>query len=338
MTAIFAVLLTLTPFGGSPPAQAAGRTTTLSSSTVEDFRSAVRALRAGDTLRLRPGVYDIGRLKPPLAKGRPDATIRITAADPARPPEIRGYLIMEDADYWVLTRLKMVATSPGEPALKMSGGRGWAVTASEITGAASVRALTNVAIDSNRYTGTPPSDWQFSFNCVHDASVRPAGSSAGYHNIYVNARGGARGLIARNSLFNAPDGSNIKVGDGGDPRTPGATGVRIENNTMHNASNQVLLFGNIAGISVTRNLFISSRGNVKTGVYIHSLGGDRLRASTTGNYSALMAQSTFALNSPTRSYVDRGNVLGRDPWVNARCSKSTSIHPASTSYGRWATR
>lgn len=339
LAAAIALALTLTPLGGLQTASAAGKTTTIRATGSADFFAAVRALRAGDTLRLSPGTYDIGRMKPPLSKGTATAPIRITAADPARPPVIRGHLIMEDAEYWTLTRLKMVGTSRYESSLKMAGGRGWAVAGNEFTGAATTQAHANVVIDNNRYTGSAPVDWQFSFNCVHDASARPAGSTAGYHNIYVVSSGGARGLIARNSLFNAPAGSNIKVGIGADPRAGGASGVRIENNTMYNANNQVLLFGNIAGIVVRKNMFVYAQGNVKTGVYLSSIRGDgRLRVTSTDNYSARMVQSTFVLNSAAHTYVDRGNVLGSDPRVGPTCAAPTSGHGAVSTHGRWATR
>ncbi|MEJ5945825.1 hypothetical protein WDZ17_11030 [Pseudokineococcus basanitobsidens] len=321
------------------PASAEGRTTRTSWTTSKAFVGAVAALRAGDTLELAPGTYDIGAVKPTLHQGTSSAPIRLTAADPDRPPHLRGHLILEDADHWSVTHLKITATVPDEPALKMAGGTGWSVTDSEFTGAASTRDYANVAIDSNRYTRTAPSDWSFSDNCVHDAAPRPEGDPAGYHNLYVNAEGGGRGgLITRNVMYGAPGGANIKIGAGGNTAVRGAWGVRVEYNTLFDAAWQIFLFGDIDDISVRRNLLVRSTGgpSVSTGQYFHSLPGGAVRVDSQDNYGyQLGGRPTFALSSPTSSYLDAGNFEGSDPRFAVGCGRFRPTEPAAARYGRY---
>ena len=315
---------------------------TVGPGTPRELQTAFQALRAGDTLKLLPGRYDIGGLQPLLAKGTPSARIVVTAADPQRLPELRGHLVLRDADHWLVNKLRLVATVKSEPALKMAGGHGWTVANSEMTGAAGTGDYANVAIDADRSTGVPPTGWTFTGNCVHHAAARPAGDSAGYHNVYVNAEGGGGGsLFARNVLFSAPGGSNLKIGAGGDPRVQGPTGIRVENNTMYDANQQVLVFGKVDGIMIRKNLLVRARGgsSVNTGQYLHSITADgRTRVLSRENYGYLLAgRPTFVLSSPARSYTASGNTESSDPRFAVGCGRFAPANPAARAYGRYGT-
>lgn len=327
---------------GSGGARAAASVTTVGPGTPRELQTAFQALRAGDTLRLLPGRYDIGGLQPLLAKGTPSARIVVTAADPRSLPELRGHLVLRDADHWLVNKLRLVATVKGEPALKMAGGHGWTVANSEMTGAAGTGDYANVAIDADRSTGVPPTGWTFTGNCVHHAAPRPAGDSAGYHNVYVNAEGGGGGsLFARNVLFAAPGGSNLKIGAGGDPRVQGPAGIRVENNTMYDANQQVLVFGKVDGIMIRKNLLVRARGgsSVNTGQYLHSITADgRTRVLSRDNYGYLLAgRPTFVLSSPARSYTAAGNTEAADPRFAVGCGRFVPTAAAARAYGRYGT-
>jgi len=352
LTALLAAVLCVLPLAATAPtataapvgvlaAATAGRTLTTGPTDAKTFQRTVESLRAGDTLRLLPGTYEIGGMRPELARGTSGARITVTAADPSRLPVLRGHLILTRADYWLVNKLRLVATTKDEPALKMAGGTGWTVTNSEMSGARSTGDFANVAIDSDRETRTPPQNWSFLGNCVHDAAPRPSGSSAGYHNVYVNAEGGGRGgLIARNVLFNAPGGANIKIGAGGNASVAGPAGIRVENNTLYNANQQVLVFGNVNGISLRRNLFVRSTGgsSVNTGQYLHTLRGGAVRVSSQDNYGYLLAKRpTFVLSSPTSSYSTGRNFEGRDPRFAVGCGRFQPAEAAAKGYGRYGT-
>jgi len=324
--------------GPTAPPAAAASTYTIAWSTPAAFRAAVEALRPGDILRLQPGIYDIGGMVPALTPGTSTAPIRITAVDPDNPPVLKGSLVLRDADHWTLTRVLVQATEPQQPALTMAGGRGWAVTNSEFTGAATTGDYANVAI-SHSATGGPPRDWQFSSNCVHHAAARPAGDPALYMNIYVNIEGGgSNGRIARNILFNARGGDNIKIGAGGNASTVGASGIRIEYNTMYDALHQVMVFGNVRDIVLNRNLLIRSIDtSVKAGQYINQVPASSTgpRVTSTDNYGYLMDANFYARGIDRTAYVERGNILGADPKIVANCN---GFRPsgAAAAYGRYA--
>ncbi|WP_298991591.1 hypothetical protein [uncultured Pseudokineococcus sp.] len=336
-----ALVTVVPPAGILPGARAAGHTTTIGPTDGYGLKQAMRVLRPGDTLLLRPGVYDLGGFKPPLALGTATAPITVAAQDPARPPELRGQVVLEDADHWHLSGVRVVATVPRQPALKMAGGRGWRVQGVEVTGAATTVVHANLVVDANRYTGTPPTDWSVTDSCIHGAARRPAGDTAGYHNIYVTTEGGGSdGVIGRNILFDAPDGANIKIGTGADARTPGASGISVENNSMYNANQQVLVFGNVSDIVVRRNLFVRSHGaGVSTAQYFHTIKDDgRVRVTSTDNYSALSERTTFALSTAATSVLDRGNVRGPDPRAVVACDQFRPSTTAAQAYGWLAGR
>ncbi|MEJ7598853.1 MAG: hypothetical protein WKG01_13175 [Kofleriaceae bacterium] len=172
----------------------------------------------------------------------------------------------------------------------VAGGNHWTLVNVEIWGAATTGAFTNLAISTEV---TPahhwnPNGWRLIYSCVHDAGpgTAPGHDSVTDHNVYVNSEGTGPdgGLIARNIFYGAYNGSQIKVGSGGNPLAPSANHVSIENNTMHHATRHVLLFGhNTRAITVKGNLFKAAEGRepdhaYRDGVSLQQLAG--IRAAT----------------------------------------------------------
>jgi hypothetical protein len=279
----------------------------------DDFAAAIAALRPGDTLRIAPGTYDIGSLGITVASGDRSHRITVTAADPTRPPLLRGALTLRKPNYWRLTYLRIQATDAVQhrEALTMKGGEGWEVTNSEFFGAAQSGSFANVAISNFELSdqSSTPKNWLFSNNCVHDAGrgTTPGHNQSTDHNVYVNASGHAPGRITRNVMFNANSGENVKVGNGGDPTLIGASDVRIEYNTLADAGRQVLIFGKVTNTRVWGNLLVhATAGNARVGVYLNtlSLPGS---AVVGNNYGYQIDRNLYFPNSATSTFKDAGN-------------------------------
>jgi hypothetical protein len=121
LTATAAALLTGTAL--APPAAASGRTIVVGPGA--NLGAIMSTLTAGDTLRLRPGVYEAGYVRPYVVHaGTPSAPIVVTADTFSSPPVIHGYLRLVNADHWRLSRLRVQATLPSAPALDLTGGTG----------------------------------------------------------------------------------------------------------------------------------------------------------------------------------------------------------------------
>lgn len=283
-----------------------------------DLPAALLALQPGDTLRIAPGTYDVGTWALTVTPATRDRRITVTALDPAHPPLLRGSVALRSATWWKLSYLRIQATDAVKhrEALTMMGGDHWEVSNNEFFGAAESGSFANVAISNLLLSdqSTTPTNWTFSYNCIHDAG---RGTVAGHspstdHNVYVNASGHAPGVISRNVMFNATSGENVKVGNGGDPSLTGASDVRIEYNTLADAGRQVLIFGQVTNTRVRGNLLVrSTAGNARVGVYLHTLG--QPGAVTVGdNYGYGIDRNLFFPNSAPSTFTDLGNnVLGR---------------------------
>jgi hypothetical protein len=67
-----------------------------------------------------------------------------------------------------------------------------------------------------------------------------------------------RGLVARNRIFNAVNGSGIKLGPGGS--TGGAFDVRVEYNTIVNSAHNVGISRDSSGVRIYRNILVDADG------------------------------------------------------------------------------
>ena len=197
----------------------------------EPWRSigfALRQLEAGDTLLMRGGEYAEAVILDALNPGTPTAPI-LVAAYPNEEPVIRGLVALTDPDFWVFDSL-IVEWNPdiGDPEdhmFKITGGQGWQLINSELRNARSFAAL---LIAEGR--DGAPTNWKVSDNCIHDTI--PTNDRNQDHLIYVNTGSEpTNGIIERNVMWGASNGSGIKLG-GASPDSGGAAGVTARFNTI----------------------------------------------------------------------------------------------------------
>ncbi len=330
--------------GLGTPAQAATRGTVYDVSTVTQLNDAVSVLKAGDTVKIEPGVYALGSWRPRLgtfghhAVGTAAAPITFTAADPARPPLLKGALKLDGANYWHLSRLRIQGTVATTDTLTFNGGTGWSLMNSEVFGATQTGAFANVVV-AKTSPQPMPTNWVIADNAIHGGG-RNASKAGKLHEIYLTAVGDARhGLIVRNSLYDTPEGATVKIGSGGLANSPGISGVQVTDNTMWNNFEQVLLHGKVSDNFVEANLMIRSTrhmgdGNT-AGVYL---------AGVTGTHNVIRGNYSFSVTRPiynndsTGHFTDGGkNKTGADPRFDA--TTVAGFHPraaAAKAYGRYA--
>ena len=80
----------------------------------------LRTLRAGDTLRIAPGSYDIGEMSLAGPPGTSSARVTITAQDPARRPVLRGWTNFSAPRYLTVSDINFEATVPNKGAADSS--------------------------------------------------------------------------------------------------------------------------------------------------------------------------------------------------------------------------
>ena len=325
-------------------AAAAGTTTTVGPGA--DLRTAMIALKPGDTLALLPGTYDSGMVSPPpvslaigadrkMSVGTPTQPITVRAADPSARPLILGEIKLWGPSYWVLDGLRVQAVDATRDALYIGGGRGWVVRNSEFFGASSTGAFSNVTIGSDIYGSGAPSGFTFTQNCVHDAGHTTRRTTD--HNIYVSFRGtpSSGGLISRNTIFNHPNGAGIKLGDGGVLGAVGPWGVKVTYNTIAYGGRQVLLHGDVRNNTVARNIFATSTQrfssvNKTTSVYLNMVvGGGNTFAN---NYAA--SSTMFSFGRSVTIGVD--NAVRTSPrFAGAGCEGLRPTYAKAVAYGRY---
>jgi hypothetical protein len=283
----------------------------------DDMRRAFEALRPGDTLLLEPGTYDIGYIRPVVARGTSRAPITVKPQVWASPPVLVGGIELKSPDFWSLQRLRVKAAADRAPALHVHGGTGWRVTGGEFWGARDTEAYANVAIDGG---GGYPRGFTFSQNCVHDAATTQRAKTD--HNIYVKFHGaaGSGGVISQNTIVGHPNGAGIKLGDGGETNAPGPWGVKVTGNTIVDGGRQVLMSHDVRGNSVTGNLLGRSREPFTA--------TDR---RTTGLY-ALMVGGTG--NVVGNNYVFGADMALRDPYGKVRVAGDMAVRPDAQLTGR----
>lgn len=345
----------VTPAVAQPAAAvaAAGRTYTFAPGANAGVRlmTVMKMLRAGDTLRIAPGVYGLGLVRPDLryARGTPANPVRILAADPHHPPTLVGAFVFDQADWWQFSSLRFQGNIAGRDTLTMDSGVGWRVADSEIYGASATGAFANVvvtAINSGAGTRPVPTRWQIIGNCIHDAGTGPAAKAGQLHQIYVNAVGDTRrGLIARNIFLNTPDGAAVKLGNGGLVNAPGPQNVQVANNTIFRTSLGVLMHARVTGNVVRGNLVVAPTYRLNNGrsvgIYLHQL--TRGAAGTPPNriqqnYFAYASIPVFNQASAAGTFVDGGDNGNRaNPVLHqGGCHSWAPATPAARAYGRYS--
>ncbi|HET9658550.1 MAG TPA: right-handed parallel beta-helix repeat-containing protein [Kineosporiaceae bacterium] len=303
----------------------------------DDLTRLLDQLQPGDVLKLRPGTYRVGYLRPyGLHPGTASAPVTVTALDPVNRPLLQGYVRLVGADYWRLSSVRVQATIAGAPALDMDAGTGWAISDAEFFGARQTGAYANVVISS---TFGAPSGFAFSGNCVHDAGVKHLWQD---HNIYVNFHGtpASGGTIERNLIFNHTSGAGIKLGDGGAPRAPGPWNVTVRFNTIVNGGTQIRMFGDVRNNRIVGNLLalssmtFSSRGR-SMGMTVENVVGAGNQVAGIYVYGA-----SVALWDPSRVVANRGDVAVRpNPRLTGAwtCTGWRPLYPPAVAYGRYGT-
>jgi hypothetical protein len=335
LVAAATALLTVAP--GPAPAQASAQT--YYASPGDNLAALLTNLRPGDSLLLRPGVYDVGYLRPNITPGTPNAVISFGAADRAHPPLLRGLVKLFGPSYWVLSGLRVQATQPSFEALYMGGGTGWRVMNSEFFGARQTGAYDNVAI-ANDLAGHPPRGFQFVANCVHDAARTTRHNQD--HNMYVLFAGdaGTHGSIDHNIIYNHPNGEGIKLGVGGVAGTRGPWGVSVTYNTIVEGGRQILMTGDVRNNAIYGNILSTSRAPFSvdprtTAMYLNHV-TDRSNWFR-NNYFWYENMVKF---DPALALKDRGDdKLRPDPgFVNkTRCGGWQTSYANAAPYGRWGT-
>lgn len=314
-------------------------------SSAAQFEQVLPTLTAGDTVEVEPGTYAVGNFRPHLviyggrAIGTAAAPITVTAADPTRPPLITGAVKFDRLEYWNLSHLRFQGTIAGLPTLTFNSGNNWTLMDSEVFGARQTGALANVVVAKVSSAWPMPVNWVIAQNAVHDSGATPARAGT-QHEIYLTAVGNAgRGLIVRNLFYNTPEGAAVKIGNGGLPNSPGISGVQVDNNTMFNNFEQVLLHGNVSNNVVRGNLMVLStraQGDGGTvGVYLAGVTGRNNVIGT--NYFYKVSKPLYNLLS-TGAYTNGGgNTIAADPRLSP--AAPNGLHPATVraqAYGAYA--
>ena len=228
-------------------------------------------LEPGDTLTVAGGTYRERIRDPDLRTGRPDAPIRVVA-DGSEPAVLEGLLWLRDLDHWSLEGLNVTwdeeRNDSSEHMVKLSGGEGWQLVDAEISGA---RSFAGILIAES------PSDWRLADLCVH--STHETNGTNQDHLIYVNSKADAGpGVIERSLLFDAPNGSGVKLGG---PReySEGTHRTTVRDNTIVETAQPILiawessnnvLEGNLLGdagdnYATIRGYRLEGEGNVARG-------------------------------------------------------------------------
>jgi hypothetical protein len=302
-------------------------------------------LTAGDTVDLAPGTYALGAWRPQLvdfghhAIGTAAAPITITAADPAHPPTLQGSFEFDGLSYWNFSHLRFQGTLAGKDTLTFDGGTGWQLLDSEVFGARVTGALANVVVAEVQTRFGMPTNWVISGNSIHDSGATK--SKAGkQHEIYLTAAGDAHGLIVRNLFYNTPEGAAVKIGNGGLANSPGINYVQVDDNTMFNGFEQILMHGNVSHDSVVGNLMVDSTramGNGDTvGVYLAGVTGSNNLISH--NYFSRLTLPVYNNHSGAQTFTNGGGNAVR---ANPRFDRAAAFafHPetvAAQAFGAYA--
>lgn len=286
-------------------------------------------LSAGDTLFVRRGNY-VERVKKGVVRaGRPDALITVRAY-PNERPVLTGVLWVTNPSYWIFDGLNVTwhwsTGKPAEHMVKMHGGEGWRFVNAEVWGARSYAAI--LVAES---TIGPATNWRIA-NCqIHD--TYSTNSTNQDHLIYCNTGLGGGGVIERNRMWNAVNGSGVKIG-GADALTGGSDNIVVRYNTIYNTSQSILISGRSANNRVVRNILVKTRaGN-------HNIRGYQLSGTGNSAQANLCFESTGALLSDAGYSAVKdvgGNLFPLNPLFDyLGLNGFLPLEPTAESYGALA--
>ncbi|MEX2554703.1 MAG: hypothetical protein WEB06_03620 [Actinomycetota bacterium] len=290
------------------------------------------SLFPGDTLLVRGGTY-VERITSVVYRPATAGNPITVAAYPGEVPIVKGVLQIRGSNYWTFDGINAMwdpATgTPSDPLVKIMHGVGWTFKNAEIWGARSYAGL----FVGSTVVGQP-SGWRIAGNCIHDTyAAHPPFLD---HNLYIGLKVEDQpgpGIVERNVMFNASNGENIKVGGGSEG---GAEDVIIRNNTLYNASQNVMVVGATTRTTFERNLMGKSTGKWW---YPNLRGQDVTGANNIAfdNAGFLAERFLKSTNSPKPIIDGGGNLFGVDPKFNALgCTAFRPQLSGLKMYGRWA--
>lgn len=302
-------------------------------------QAGIRSARAGDVVVVRGGTY-----KEAVGWGAVSgvATKRIVLQSyPGERVDLRGTLMLKRVSYWTVRGFHFLyepTVQTGQAVVNLEGGTGWVFSNNEV---ASSPGVANVLVTPGLRSGTAaertaagPRDYTISLNCIRNN--RGAHTHGMDHNIYLMAgtySGG--GLIERNLLTTAPNGSNIKVGAAGwSTSGDSPKDVTIRRNTMLGGASGVIVGLNSANIRVQSNLIANPSGEQKWdgGVKLWEVKRQDL-VSVTQNliagYAKPFVDATSALKRTGNSAI--GSTVAT---TGSACSTLVSSPKFSSTYGQ----
>jgi hypothetical protein len=269
---------------------------------------ALPQLEPGDVLVVQAGEYRERLRGLRLQPGTSDQPVHVRAADGQR-PVVRGLVWLERPSYWTFSGLNVTwddeRNSSKEHMVKISNGVGWTWRESELWGARSPAALLVVGDRAGE-----PDGWSISGNCIHDTV--PTNGPAQDNNIYIgDMERPGRGTIEKNLVFGAPNGRNIKLGDGTSSQGAGPSGVRVVQNTLAAAIVPIAVAGGTSHTDIERNILAyGSSGYLVRGFEL--TGGDNRVSNNVGfGASAFVGRDPGALQvGYNQLLVDTGLLSG----------------------------
>jgi hypothetical protein len=282
-------------------------------------------LEPGTTLLVHDGTYE-ERVDLELHPGRADAPITVVAAPDAR-PVIEGVLWLRNPSYWRFDGLDVTwdrRSDDEDHMVKLLGGEGWEFSGAELSEARSYAAL---------LVAESPKDWAVRGNCIHD--TYPTNRANQDQLIYVNSGLDAtEGVIEHNLLFNASNGTGIKLGG---PRedSGGAADIRVRYNTIVGAAQSIMISWRSQDIVVERNLLGRTTDNYGA-IRSYQLTGERNVASQN---VAFDVAELFLSDEGYPGVEDAGgNQLVDDPRFDedATCAGFRPQEPRLSGYGHTA--
>jgi len=304
-------------------------------------------LRPGDTLTIAPGTYDVGNLGVNTRLADMTGRITITAADPSRPPTLRGRVQLWKPRNVTLSNLRLEATLAGSPALSSVCGTGWEVRNSHIFGASKTGSYSNFTIAGNA-SDCPgePRDFRVSENVFTDPYTDPTlhdhpdmsvrATAVIYHHIYATFNGtpGTGGVIERNVFVGNRNGAGVKLGNLKGELGP--ANVRVRFNSFYDGVWAVLLAYDSRNHVIEGNLVDRMRGGPKS-AYGAAVAVSELTtvSNTVANNYGYNVQKNWADLKTGSTVNEAANVLGPSPLYTGWLLQPT--RPEAQPYGRWGT-
>ena len=299
--------------------------------------AAIRAARPGDVVIVRGGVY---REAAGWGAVRATSNARITVQNyPGERVELNGTLQLRNADYWTIRGLRLTynpSIQNGQSIVTLSGGVGWAFLNNEVVGSVGVANVLVVA-EPPESTSTvdrvnaAPREYVIAGNCVRDNRGNNAHGMD--HNIYLMSTiYSTGGIVERNLLSGAPNGSNIKLA-GSSTSAPNSSprNVTIRYNTLVNAATGIVLGLKAERIEISRNIIANQvrrqkwDGGVK-GWRIANPGRIGVKDNLITGYSPAFFDTSgvFTVRNNTRA-----------PFTYTRSVAGCTAIPDNTGYGHY---